>query len=216
MFTGLIQDRGAVVRAQRSGKMLLLGVRSSLPVHSFEIGESISINGVCQTVVRTENDVFFVEVSPETLERTTLGKFNIGREVNLERALLATDRLGGHFVQGHVDGRGVVRRVDKSSAFIVVSVQVSAELAPYLVEKGSVAVDGVSLTVNAVDEQGFSVGLIPHTAQSTCLVNLEPGDDVNVETDLIAKYIERFLALRQGGEPGKITMTSLAEAGFLK
>jgi len=180
------------------------------------LGESVAIDGACLTVVAFDATGFDVEATPETLARTTLAGRRPGSRVNVERALQLGGRLGGHLVTGHVDATGTVRGFSRAGEAVIGELSYPAELAPFLVEKGSVAVDGVSLTVNEVGGEAFSVYLIPHTLEVTTLGERQPGDRVNLETDLIGKYVVRALAARglaEGG--GGITEDLLAEHGFL-
>lgn len=189
MFTGIIQVVGRVeaVRSGRAGAQMTIATPRRLS--RLAVGESIAVNGVCLTVVRRTGARFTVDVSPETLRRTTLGTFRPGTSVNLERALRFGDRLGGHIVQGHVDGTGRVERVHPEDTWVAYRFSASPRLVPYLVEKGSIAVDGVSLT--AFDCRGgrFSVALVPHTLAKTTLGKRRPGDPVNLEADLLLKHI---------------------------
>ena len=195
MFTGLVQDLGEVERVS-SGAMTDVWVKTRLGAASFALGESIAINGVCLTVVERTADSFRVQASPETLRRTTVGSFQPGRRVNLERALLPTDRLGGHLVQGHVDAVAQVRERGMEGGSLVVRFSLPEALAPYFIEKGSVAVDGVSLTVNTLELDSFTVALIPETQSRTTLALMRVGERVNLEADLIGKYVARLAQTR--------------------
>ena len=199
MFTGLIQTVGDVSRAERRSDHLRIGIR---PRRELEraIGDSIAVNGVCLTVTETGAGAFDVLAGAETLRRTTLGELRAGLAVNLEPALRASDRLGGHFVQGHVDGVGSVAARRDRGANLEIDIRAPAGLARYMVEKGSVAVDGISLTINQVAGDTFSVALIPHTVAETTLGDRRPGDRVNLEVDLIAKYVERLMSGRNENE----------------
>ncbi|HVE86835.1 MAG TPA: riboflavin synthase, partial [Myxococcales bacterium] len=191
MFTGLVQDVGTVTRLQRGG-MLDLWIRTALGASGFARGESIAVDGACLTVVEAQGDEFLVQASEETLRRTTLSRVQAGAAVNLERALRMGDRLGGHLVLGHVDAVGeVVSRAGEGDA-LVLAFSLPAELAPFFIPKGSVAVDGVSLTVNDLGEDRFTAALIPQTQARTTLGNKSPGDRVNLEADLIGKYVARL------------------------
>ena len=159
-------------------------------------GDSIAVNGVCLTAVAVTRDSFSADVSPETLDRTTLGKLNRGAPVNLERAVLPTTRLGGHIVQGHVDGRGTFVSAERQGDFWTLRIGFPPELARYFIHKGSVAVEGISLTIAALSKAHFDIALIPKTWEMTNLSSLSPGDHVNLEADLIAKYVERMMTLR--------------------
>lgn len=194
MFTGLVQDVGAVERIV-SGPMTELWIRTSLGAADFALGESIAVEGACLTVVERSGDAFRVQASPETLRRTTLGELRPGSPVNLERALRLSDRLGGHLVQGHVDAVAELRSQRPEGGSVVVELSVPQAVAPWLVEKGSVAVDGVSLTVNGLRPGSFEVALIPETQARTTLGRKRPGDKVNLEADLVGKYVARLYAL---------------------
>jgi riboflavin synthase len=193
MFTGLVEDVGTVVRADRRSDALVLGIRpAAFQASALVIGESVCHDGACLTVTDIAGDTFTVLAGAETLARTTLGNLRIGKKVNLERALRLGDRLGGHWVTGHVDGTGeLVQRQDRG-ANLVLGVRAPA-LAKYIVEKGSIAIAGVSLTVNAADREGFSVAIIPHTKDHTTLGALAIGDRVNLEVDILAKHVEKLI-----------------------
>ena len=193
MFTGLVEGTGNLVKIEPLGKDVQLTVQASFELEKLEIGESVSVDGVCLTVVSWEGGTFTVDVSQETLSRTTLARRKIGDEVNLERALRLGDRLGGHLVNGHVDGAARVTAVKKRGDSWVFKFGLAPELSRYLIEKGSVAVNGVSLTVNRCDENSFEVNVVPHTARATTLESLRMGDEVNIEVDLIGKYVEKFV-----------------------
>ena len=215
MFTGLIEDLGTL-RDIRSGKdQAVLTVGTSLPVAEIELGESIAINGVCLTVTRLAEGSFSADVSPETLGCTTLGRLSAGARVNLERALRLSDRLGGHLVTGHVDGLARIVELRQDGNAWRFRFQGPPALCRQLVDKGSVAVDGISLTVNEVQGDTFSLAVIPHTLAMTTLQERKIGDDVNIETDLIGKYVARFLQTGDHGKSQGVTMETLAKHGFL-
>ena len=193
MFTGLIEDVGTVYRWRMRKGSGVLTINTNLPLREVEMGSSIAVNGACLTVVDKENNRFIVDVSPETLERTNLRKIRKGDLVNLERPLRLSDRLGGHLVTGHVDGIGVTQEIKKRGKFTFFSFEVPASLVSLLVSKGSVAVDGISLTVNECVGQHFSVAIIPLTLKHTNLRGLKLGDKVNIEADIIGKYVQRLL-----------------------
>ncbi len=192
MFTGLIADLGSVEAVERDDAGATLRVRTQL-AGELSPGDSVAVNGVCLTAVGAGGGVFRAQAMPETLARSSLGDLSGGDAVNLELAMRLGDRLGGHIVQGHVDGTGTVASTAAEGISRVVEIDVEPELARYLVEKGSVAVDGVSLTVSALREDGFAVALIPETLERTTLGGLEPGDRVNVETDMLAKHVARLM-----------------------
>jgi len=193
MFTGLIEDVGTVYRWQMRRGSGVLTLNTNLPLREMSIGSSIAVNGACLTVVAKTNRRFVVEVSPETLARTTLRTIRAGDLINLERPLRLKDRLGGHLVTGHVDGVGVIGEIKKRGEFSFFLFKVPSSLAPLLVPKGSVAVDGISLTVNECDEQRFAAAIIPFTLKHTNLRGRRVGDKVNIETDILGKYAQRLL-----------------------
>ncbi|MFD0739108.1 riboflavin synthase [Lysobacter koreensis] len=199
MFTGLIEGVGTLAaRESRGGDArLTIGV-GSLPFAGVQLGESIAVNGVCLTVVAFDTHSFEADASNETLALTTLGELPTGRALNLERAMLPTDRLGGHLVSGHVDGVGRVLRVVEDARAQRWRFGAAQELLRYVATKGSICVDGVSLTVNAVDDAGFEVALVPHTVAHTAFATTAVGDAVNLEVDLVARYVERLLQARPG------------------
>ena len=192
MFTGLIADRGSVTALEQDGEGARIAIRSGL-ASVLEQGDSIAVNGVCLTATAVSDEGFEAQAMNETLARSSLGRLHVGAPVNLELALRAADRLGGHVVQGHVDGTGTVRALRESGFARVLEIELDPGLARYLVEKGSVAVDGVSLTVAALDERGFSVSLIPETLARTNLGEIETGALVNIEVDILAKHVARLL-----------------------
>ncbi|CUS38897.1 Riboflavin synthase [Candidatus Nitrospira nitrosa] len=196
MFTGIVEEMGGITVMNKSLAGAKLTILASTVMSDLKIGDSVSVNGICLTVVsRSERD-FSVEVSPETLSVTTLGSFAVGMPVNLERAMKLNERIGGHLVAGHVDGVGVIRSRQQDANAIVFTIGAPPEILRYCVAKGSVTVDGISLTINTVSEQGFSVAIIPHTAKVTILGLKQVNDTVNLESDLIGKYVERLLQER--------------------
>lgn len=194
MFTGIIEEQGRIRALRRGGPGALLDIACALVLDGTRVGDSISVNGCCLTVTEVAEDGFKTEMMGETLERTVLGSLAEGASVNLERALAADARLGGHLVQGHVDGIGTVHELADRGQWTVMRISVPEHLERYVVEKGSITVDGASLTVMAVEAGAFSVGLIPHTLAVTTLGQRAVGDPVNLEVDLVAKYVERMLA----------------------
>jgi riboflavin synthase len=196
MFTGLIEDVGKITSLLLNKKSAVLTVETRLPLNRIEPGASIAINGACLTVVKKRRRTFTVDVSPETLDRTSLSSLGAGSLVNLERSLRLQDRLGGHLVTGHVDGLGLVEAIKQDGDFIFFSFRVPAPIGALLVTKGSVAVDGISLTVNECGRLRFSVAIIPFTLRHTNLRARRVGDKVNIETDLIGKYVYKFLQQR--------------------
>jgi riboflavin synthase len=197
VFTGLVEDVGTITRADRRSDALILTVRPAhLPVTELAIGDSVCHDGCCLTVTELARDTFSVLAGAETLARTTLGGARVGTELNLERALKVGDRLGGHWVTGHIDGTGELAIRRDHGANLVLGVRTPPALLRYIVEKGSIALAGVSLTVNAVDAEMFSVAIIPHTRDATTLGALAVGDRVNLEVDVLAKHVEKLLAGR--------------------
>ena len=220
MFTGLIEETGKVVSVKNSGEGKILEIKGKKVLDGTVTGDSISINGACQTVIDTAADSFSVFVSKVTLGITTLGDFKPGFIVNLERALTLSTRLGGHIVQGHVDFKGMVRHIVKDSRGVEVDIESSRLYAKYIAEKGSIAVDGISLTVVSVSDSGFKLYLIPETLENTNIPLWKTGTYVNIETDILAKYIERIILFGKGGSEEEITkgsslMSKLAEGGFM-
>jgi riboflavin synthase len=202
MFTGLVETVGSVERLDRTPGGAVLQIRCGILAADLKRGESVAVDGTCLTVVRADADSFEVEISPETLRRTVLGERARGSRVNLERAVKVGDRLGGHLVQGHVDGVGTLMAIRPEGDGRRIRLLPPPGLERYLVEKGSVALDGVSLTVASLDSEGFEVSLIPHTLTETTLGKWEVSRRVNVEVDLVAKYVERLLEGWRVGAPG--------------
>ncbi len=193
MFTGLIREVGTVVSREGGPDGVRLTIEAPATAARAELGDSVAIDGVCLTVVQAAGDTLAFDAVPETLARTSLETLDHGSRVNLEPALRAGEPLGGHYVQGHVDGAGSIRSVEPEGDGKRIWVDAQPELLRYVVEKGSIAVQGASLTVAAVDAGGFAVALIPHTLGATTLGSLEPQDRVNLETDVLAKYVEKLL-----------------------
>ncbi len=213
MFTGLVEGVGQITETRRLAEGLRLGVAPPFPVAELALGESVAVSGACLTVVAKMDRTFQVDVSPETLARSTLSAKKVGDRVHLERALRLGDRLGGHLVTGHVDGLGVLMERRPGPGHLELTFELPGPLAPLVIEKGSIAVDGVSLTVNAVSGRLVTVNIIPYTARDTTLADLKIGDRVNLETDIIGKYVARLLG-PQGAKSG-LTEDLLARHGFL-
>jgi riboflavin synthase len=214
MFTGIIEEVGKVVFIQRYIKTATMTVTAAKIIEGMQLGDSVSVNGVCLTVRQLTEREFQVEISSETLKRSNLGEIQIGNEVNLERALTPGSRLGGHFVQGHVDGTGQVLSIESREGFGVWKFSFPEELRPYIVEKGSISVNGVSLTVAEIAERSFEVALIPHTLEQTNFHNLVVGRTVNLEVDILAKYVESLLARRSDPRKSKLSEEYLKEQGY--
>ncbi len=209
MFTGLIERIGKIIKVEQfgQGKRFLIDAGEDFEVKD---GDSVAIDGVCLTVSGQEENSFWVEASPETLAKTTLAQKTSGDEVNLERALEIGARLGGHFVLGHIDGIGIVRKTERRGEFMEMEIEAPKEVATYLVQKGSIAVDGISLTINEVRGNFFTVMLIPETLKRTTISKKRPGMQVNLEADIIGKYVEKFLQLKSEN----LTLEKLKELGF--
>jgi riboflavin synthase len=215
MFTGIIQAVGKVAALQPSNGDLRLRIQTgTLPLANVAMGDSIATSGVCLTVVGLPGDGFWADVSRETIAFTTISQWQQGAPVNLEKALLPTSHLGGHIVSGHVDGIGEILERHDDARSIRLTVRAPAELAKYIAHKGSICVDGISLTVNAVRGADFELNIIPHTAQVTTIGHYRPGSRVNLEVDVIARYLERLLQGDQAAVAGGITQGFLAEHGF--
>ena len=214
MFTGLIETVGELVSIERRGASGSLTVKTSLPPEEISIGASIAVNGACLTVVRKGGGTITFDVSPETIDRTAFKRLSSGSPLNLERAMRLSDRLDGHLVSGHVDCVATVCERRETAGNIVFSFRFPADFGRYIAAKGSVAIDGISLTVNSVGPDSFSVNVIPHTRAKTTLLSKRVGDEVNIETDLICRYLERLLAGRALQSEG-VTMELLSKNGFL-
>src|SRR3990170_6445302 len=196
MFTGIIEELGTVNGVRRQSEGIRLSVTAKLVMDGMKTGDSIAVNGVCLTVTEFDNISFTADVSGETVKRSNLGKHRAGDKVNLERPMKLSDRLGGHLVAGHVDGIGVVRGVERKGGMLLFTFEVPTEVQQYLIQKGSIAIDGISLTVNEVKGNRYTVTVIPHTADMTTLGFKKTGDMVNLEADMIGKYVERFIRTR--------------------
>jgi len=215
MFTGIIEDKGKVSRIEHRGqeKRLIL----ELPPHltELQLSDSININGVCLTVVQKNEQGIELDLSLETLQKTVLGELKEGDHVNLERALRLTDRLGGHIVTGHVDGIGKIVEKREERDFLQLGIRIPESVSRYVVQKGSIAIDGISLTVNEIQEGEIRMTLIPYTIEKTTLKQKRVGDRVNLEADILGKYVEKFLD-RGDKKPGQVDLSFLKEHGFVK
>ena len=216
MFTGLVAELGTVQNLARQGASYHLTVAAKKVMHNLKIGDSVAVNGACLTVVRMTEDSFTADVMPETVRLTNIGLLNAGSRVNLERTLRLCDGLDGHIVSGHVEGLGTISSQRPEGIAVVVTISAEPRLLKYILPKGSIAIDGISLTVTQVTDTGFSVSLIPHTAKETTLGFKKVGDRVNLETDIIGKYVERMLGLQQQGkQEATLDKNILFENGFI-
>ena len=213
MFTGLIEEVGRIVSTVRSRNIFEVVVEAGMVLDDLKIGDSIAISGVCQTVTDLVNSTFTVQAVEETLARTTFGKLKKGDPVNLERALRLNDRLGGHIVQGHVDGVGRVVTVQEHAENVLMSIASETSLEKYIAEKGSIAIEGISLTVTFTRRGEFGVSIIPHTFKTTTLTSIRRGDEVNLETDIIAKYIEKLI-IGKSVNKSDLRLDTLQDLGF--
>jgi riboflavin synthase len=213
MFTGIIETLGTLKASQQVKQGRRLTVATGISLGDTRIGDSIAVNGACLTAVDIRGDQFSADVSPETLSKTTLGQARIGDRLNLERALRLSDRLDGHLVSGHVDGIGIIKEKRSLGNYVIVSIGVPSALVRYMIPKGSVAVDGISLTINICRDDGFELSVIPHTANLTTIGFRKAGDSVNIETDMIGKYVEKFVHPESGGP--KSTPHSAIDKEFL-
>lgn len=212
MFTGIVEELGTIRAVRRGTASAVLSIGASEVLSDLKIGDSVAVNGVCLTVTSLDDGGFTADVMHETLDRSSLGALIPGSRVNLERAMPANGRFGGHIVSGHIDGTGTIASQKREDNAVWVKIKTPAPLLRYIVEKGSIAIDGVSLTVAAVTDTDFSVSIIPHTGAQTILLGKKPGDPVNLECDVIGKYVEKLTAPHK---TGGISTNFLAENGFL-
>ena len=215
MFTGIVEEMGQVEGIQRGKQSAVLTIRAKTVLEGTKIGDSIAVNGVCLTVTSLLSDQFSADVMHETLDRSALSGLRRGSVVNLERAMAADGRFGGHIVAGHIDGTGRITRIKRDDNAVWYTIQAAPQLLRYIVEKGSIAMDGISLTVARVEETAFSISAIPHTVAQTALQNRREGDLVNLETDIIGKYVEKLLTpTPETPASGGLTRDFLARHGF--
>ena len=217
MFTGIIEAIGRIKKIEPvSGDIRLHVDVGSLDMSEVQLGDSIAVNGVCLTAIKFNDDYFAADVSNETIKLTSLNSLDVGSDVNLEKALLPTTRLGGHLVSGHVDGLGEVLSIKEESRSIQIIIRAPAELKHYIAMKGSICVDGISLTVNKIDNTDFELNIVPHTQQQTVIKHYQSGTKVNLEVDLIARYLERLLLKDEQSVNTGVTLEKLAKAGFVR
>ena len=216
MFTGIIEAVGRIKKIEPVGGDMRLHVDvGSLEMGDVQLGDSIAVNGVCLTAIEFDNKHFVADVSNETITLTSLKDLGIASEVNLEKALLPTTRLGGHLVSGHVDGLGEVLSIKEESRSVQLIIKAPEELKHYIAMKGSICIDGTSLTVNKITNADFEINIVPHTQQQTIIKNYKPGTKVNLEVDLIARYLERLLMKQDDNKGEGVTLDTLAKAGFM-
>lgn len=215
MFTGIVEEVGSIQSVLKGTKSAKIVIKAQKVLEDVKLGDSICTNGVCLTVTDYSTHSFAVDVMAETMGRTNLKNLVPGSKVNLERALRLSDRLGGHLVSGHIDNVGTIKAFEKEDNAVWVSIGAPPEVLKYIILKGSIAIDGISLTVAYVDERIFKVSVIPHTKEVTTLLNKSPGDEVNLECDLVGKYIERFIMFKNTPPVEKgMDMSFLVEHGF--
>ena len=214
MFTGIIEEVGNVKNVKRAGTSSFIEIEAKKVLENVHLGDSIAVNGVCLTVTHFDGGVFRADIMNETLNRSSLGFLTPGSHVNLERAMAANGRFGGHIVSGHIDGTGTVSDIRNDGIAVWYTIDTPPNLLRYIVEKGSIAIDGISLTVARVTESSFSVSIIPHTAAQTTLGTKKKGDIVNLENDIIGKYVEKLMKPTETVPKSGITMDFLSKNGF--
>lgn len=218
MFTGIIEEVGTLLAVNRAAKSESLTIEAPYVLQDAKVGDSIAVNGICLTATSISGTTFTADVMAETMRRTSLGSLRIGSKVNLERAMAANGRFGGHIVSGHIDGTGILTDMRREENAVWVTIKTTPEIMKYVIEKGSIAIDGISLTVAAVETEQFSVSVIPHTGKETILLTKKTGDLVNLENDVIGKYVEKLLhcdPTPAKPERTKLDMGFLAEHGFV-
>lgn len=225
IFTGIVEETGKIESVANGNKSAIITIIADKVLKGTKIGDSIAVNGVCLTVTSISGNKFTADVMAETIRRSSLGTLKHGSKVNLERAIAADGRFGGHIVSGHIDGTGVIRSLEREDNAVWVEIETPDKLLKYIVEKGSIAIDGISLTVAKLTDDSFSVSVIPHTGEETTLLAKKPGDIVNLENDIVGKYVERLLNFNTSQKSptdnktdrstnSKITMDFLTENGF--
>ncbi|MFA9556086.1 riboflavin synthase [Evansella sp. AB-rgal1] len=215
MFTGIIEEKGTIQQMKRTGDAIVMKINGSRILSDVNLGDSIAVNGVCLTVTDFDHQSFSVDIMPETVKSTSLRDLSIGSKVNLERAMAANGRFGGHFVSGHVDGIGTIKSKRPEHNAVYYEIEVAPELRKYMMLKGSVSVDGTSLTIFGLSKDSFTISIIPHTIQETIIGSKKAGDIVNVECDMLAKYIEELIVQRSSNTNStKLTEGFLRDNGF--
>ena len=221
MFTGIIEGLGTIAGIRSAGQGKRLTIEADFSLDQTKIGDSISVSGACLTAVKLDGKRFEVDVSPETLQISTFGQARVGERLNIERAMRLSDRIDGHLVSGHIDGTGIVKQRETRSNAVIITIEVDASLTRHMIIKGSVAMDGISLTINTCEAENFSVSVIPHTAKWTTIGFKNKGARVNIETDMIGKYVERFMSGVPGGSKANdlkhavIDQAYLVKTGFI-
>ncbi|MBE5944129.1 MAG: riboflavin synthase [Lachnospiraceae bacterium] len=215
MFTGIIEEVGTIKAIQRGSKSEVLTIQGDVVTKGTAVGDSIAVNGVCLTVTTISGNVFTADVMAETMRRTSLCNLTNGSKVNLERAMAADGRFGGHIVSGHIDGTGVILDYTKEDNAVWVTIGAEESILKYIIEKGSITIDGISLTVAYVDDNCFKVSIIPHTAKETTLLTKKTNDVVNLENDVIGKYVEKLLNTQNQKSSSKIDAEFLMKNGFM-
>jgi riboflavin synthase len=215
LFTGIVEELGLIKAVRRGAASAQLVIDAVKVIEGSRVGDSIMVNGVCLTSVSFSDRQFIADVMAETLDKSNLGILKTGERVNLERALRLGDRLGGHIISGHIDGSGTITRLEKNDIAMLVTIKAPDAVMRYIIEKGSIAIDGISLTIVSYVKDAFQVSLIPHTARETTLGFKKTGDTVNLEGDIIGKYVERLMGFRSPGKDSRVSMSFLAEHGFL-
>lgn len=216
MFTGIVEEKGRIKRISSGGRSAVIEINAKKVLEGTKIGDSIAVNGICLTVTSMGKESFTADVMAETMRRTSLSMCRAGSEVNLERAMAADGRFGGHIVSGHIDGTGRILSMDREENAIWVRIGAPKEILDLIVEKGSVAIDGISLTVAEITEEHFAVSVIPHTGEETILLSKKPGDPVNLENDIIGKYVQKLMKVEkeENSSDSGISMEFLREYGF--
>jgi len=215
MFTGIVEEIGTIQGVRRGARSSSITIQGDVIFDDLKLGDSVAVNGVCLTVADYSKNTFTTDVMHETLNRSSIGTLNTGSHVNLERAMPANGRFGGHIVTGHIDGTGVITEIKKDDNAILYTIRAAGKIMKYIVEKGSIAIDGISLTIAAATSESFSVSIIPHTSKSTILSEKSIGDTVNLENDVIGKYVEKLMGYEQDAKPtSKITREFLTQYGY--
>lgn len=225
MFTGIIEETGIIESINKGSKSAVISINADIVTQNTKVGDSIAVNGVCLTVTKLTQHGFTADIMAETLRRSSLGVLGKGSQVNLERAMSADGRFGGHIVSGHIDGTGTIKKMEREDNAVWITVSAGNNILKYIVEKGSIAIDGISLTVAYVDDTCFKVSVIPHTSEETTLLKKKPGDVVNLENDIIGKYVDKLLKFGNVNDAGSennekngsagIDISFLSENGFM-